>query len=197
MWSKVIAALILSAGAAAWAIVPDKPVVRLAVVVLLVVGVALAGWLIVRPKIVWTYENFLGMVSGGGQLLVNSFQATGRNRSRRGIRSVGGHLVSNIDNTRSGPLQFVIGGQPVEPRETTGIPPGATFQIMIPFTESATEPRLSEHQFLSRWRSFRVVVQLDDMKHEKNFSEKRVMSLIERFKRVANPPSPPAVRQAR
>lgn len=196
VWSKVIAGAILGVGSVAWAIIPQSVIARLTVVLLVLAGGLLLAWQFLRPKITWNFENFLGMVGGGGQLLINSFQASGNNRARTGIYSVSGHLVSNIDNTKSGSLRFVIGGQPVPPDETTGIPPRASFQIMIPFTEggTSTEPRLSEYDFLRRWSSFRFVAQLDETRYERNFSQKRVTALIEMFKRVANPLPKPEVR---
>ena len=101
----------------------------------ILLGVALLAWTFVRAPVAWNFDGFLGMVGGGGELRVISFQATGRNRSGKGFHDINGHLVSNIDNSLSEQLHFVIGGTPVLPSSTTGIPPGATFQIVIPLCD--------------------------------------------------------------
>lgn len=197
VWSKVIAGLILAAPAVAWNATPRTFLAHSFLVLVGGSGAGLLIWVSRRPMVAWDFDNCLGMVGGGGIIFFNGFQASGVNRSRDGIHSVTGHLVSSIDNTRSPDLRFVIGGQPVPPEETTGIPPGASFQVMIPFTKrsSSDEARLSEPEFLRRWSTFRFIAKLDDYKYERVFSPKRVIRVVEDFKRIANPLPKPEVRR--
>jgi len=135
------------------------------------------------------------MVGGGGDLRIIGFQAAGSNRSRIGFRSVQGHLVSNIDNSVSDKLRFVVAGIAVAPSATTGIPPGATFQIMIPLCDvtKGYDAYLSEYDFLRRWSSFRFVAELDAQRYERSFSQREVSKTIARFRRAANPSPIPQV----
>jgi hypothetical protein len=196
VWSKVIAGVILAAGAALLAITPRNPLVSAILAVVVFLGAALLAWAFLRSPIAWKFDTFLGMVGGGGDLRVISFQATGFNRSRRGLHSVQGHLLSKIDNSLSDQLQFVIGGTPVPPSATTGIPPAATFQIMIPLCDSTKgyDAYLTEYDFRRKWSSFRFVADFDGDRYERDFSQREVFRVIEGFRRVANPPPKPEVR---
>jgi hypothetical protein len=137
VWSKVIAGAILAVGPALVAIAPRHPVSPTVLAVVVLLGVALLVRALLRAPIGWKFDCFLGMVGCGGVIRVISFQASGFNRSRRGFRSIQGHLVSNIDNSISDQLHFVIGGIPAPPSATTGVPAGAAFQVMIPLRDSA------------------------------------------------------------
>jgi hypothetical protein len=197
VWSKVIATVILAAAGALLAATPRSPLALAVLTVVVVLGAALLTWAFLRSSITWKFDTFLGMVGGGGDLRIISFQATGFNRSRRGLRSVAGHLISNIDNSISDQLQFVIGGTPVPPSATTGIPPAATFQIMVPLCDFAkgSEAYLTEFAFRRKWNSFRFVADFDGYHYEREFSQRRVSRVIEAFRRVANPPPKPEVRK--
>jgi hypothetical protein len=106
----VIASIILGSGALLLALVSREPLLLGTLVAVALLGGVLLAWAFLRPPIAWRFDTFLGMVGGGGDLRVISFQATGFNRSREGFRTVQGHLVSNIDNSISDQLHFVIGG---------------------------------------------------------------------------------------
>jgi hypothetical protein len=189
VWSKVIAGVILAAGSVALALAP-KELVGLGLLMLLtVIACALLLWTLFRRRLSWNFDNFLGMVSGRGDIRVVSFQATGLNRSRKGFCSVTGHLVSDIDNSVSDPLRFVIGGTPVLPSATTGIPPRASFQVMVPLCDMTKgyDAYLKEHDFLNRWSAFRFMIEMDDYRYEKRFSRRRVAEQVNKFKKVANP----------
>lgn len=192
----MIAGIILAVGAALVAITPTDPLRLTILVAVVLLGAVLLMRAFLRPPIAWKFDSFLGMVGGGGDLRVISFQASGFNRSRRGFRSIHGHLVSNIDNSISDQLHFVIGGTPIPPAATSGIPPTAAFQVMIPLCDSAKgyDAYLTEYDFLRKWNSFRFVAEFDDYRYEHNFSQREVSRLIERFRRVANPPPKPEVR---
>lgn len=196
VWSKVIAVVIVSVGSLAYALVPKDPLGLGVVFGVILLGVALLAWTFFRAPVAWNFDGFLGMVGGGGELRVISFQATGRNRSGKGFHDINGHLVSNIDNSLSEQLHFVIGGTPVLPSSTTGIPPGATFQIVIPLCDMTKgyDAYLKEYEFLQRWSAFRFVVELDGYRDERVFSQRRVSEQIESFRRVANPRPEPQVR---
>ncbi len=197
VWSKVIAGVIFAGGGMLVAIVPTDPIRRAIVVAIVVIGAAFLLWAFLRKPIAWKFDGFLGMVGGGGELRIISFQASGRNRSGRGLHSIQGHLVSNVDNAVSDPLHFVIGGVPVLPSATTGIPPGAAFQVMVPLCDQARgyDAYLTEHNFRRKWNSFRFVAEVDGHRYERNFSQGKVSRVIERFRRVANPPPKPEVRR--
>src|SRR5437660_671019 len=142
VWSKVIATVVVGVSVYALSLVRKNPRTAGIFAAVLLTGSVLAGsawliWLFLRPPIAWRFDNFLGMVGGGGELRIISFQATGFNRSGTGHRSIKGHLVSNIDNSTSDQLRFVIGGVPVAPSATTGIPPGASFQITISLCDAS------------------------------------------------------------
>lgn len=189
VWSKVIAGVILGAGALALALIPKNPLfVGISVSVAMLGGLLLALTLF-RAPVAWNFSGFLGMSGGGGELRFTSFQASGRNRSGKGLNNIHGHLVSNIDNSISEQLHFVIDGTPVLPSSTTGIPPGADFQIMIPLCDTAQgyEAYLKEHDFMQQWSAFRFVVELNGDRYEHTFSKSRVVELIENFRKVANP----------
>lgn len=196
VWSKLIAGIILGSGALIWAILPRDPLSLGVLVAVVLLGGTLLAWAFFRPPIARRFDSFLGMVGGGGELRIISFQATGSNRSGVGFRNVQGHLVSNIDNSISDQLNFVIGGVPVPPSATTGIPPGATFQITIPLCDTGKGygAYLKEYDFLRNWSSFRFVAELDGYRYERAFSRRQVSRAIERFRRVANPPPVPEVR---
>jgi hypothetical protein len=196
VWSKVIAGVILGAGSLALALVPKDPISLGILVCVILLGGALLVWTLFCAPVAWNFDSFLGMVGDGGDLRVISFQANGRNRSGKGFHNIQGHLVSNIDNSISEQLHFVIGGTPVLPSSTTGIPPGASFQIMIPLCDMTKgyDAYLEEYDFLRRWSTFRFVVELDGYRHERAFSQRRVSEQIEKFRRVANPAPEPQVR---
>lgn len=183
-------------GAALVAITPRDPIPLTILVAVVLLGAGLLMWALLRAPIAWKFDGLLGMVGGGGDLRVISFQASGFNRSRRGFRSIQGHLVSNIDNSISDQLHFVIGGAPVPPSETTGIPPAAAFQVMIPLCDSAKgyDAYLTEYDFLRNWSSFRFVAEYDGYRYERDFSQREIARVIERFRRVANLPPKPEVR---
>lgn len=195
VWSKVIASVITGVPFALWEVVPKNPTALAILAAILLLGVVLLVWAFLRPPIAWKFDTFLGMVGGGGDLRIVSFQATGLNQTRRSFHSVKGYLVSNIDNSVSDPLRFVIDGSPVPPSETTGIPPGATFQIMIPLCDLAKgyDAYLSEYAFKQKWNSFRFVADFNDYHYERRFSDREVSRVIEAFRRVANPPPGPEV----
>jgi hypothetical protein len=197
VWSKVIAGVILGAGTALLAITPKDPLALAILAIIIFLGAALLAWAVLRSPVAWKFDNFLGMVGGGGDLRIISFQATGLNRSRRGLHSIQGHLVSNIDNSISDQLQFVIGGTPVPPSATTGVPPAATFQIMIPLCDAAKgyDAYLTEYNFRRKWSTFRFQADLDGHRYERNFPQREVSRVIERFRRIANPPPKPEVRR--
>lgn len=196
VWSKVIAGLILGAGSLALALVPKEPLSLGLLIAVIVLGGGLLAWTLFRAPVAWIFDGFLGMVGGGGELRVISFQATGRNRSGKAYHDINGYLVSNIDNSHSEQLHFVIGGMPALPSSTAGIPSGATFQIMIPLCDvtKGYDAYLKEYEFLQRWGAFRFVVELDGYQYERAFSHRRVSEQIEKFRRVANPTPKPQVR---
>ncbi len=196
VWSKVIAGVILAGGATLVAIAPHDPVWLTILVAVIGIGAVLLLWVFLRKPIAWKFDGFLGMVGGGGDLRIISFQASGRNRSGRGLRSIQGRLVSNLHNSISDPLHFVIGGVPVLPSATTGVPPAAAFQVMVPLCDQAKgyDAYLTEHDFRRRWNSFRFVAEVEGNRYERNFSQRKVSRVIERFRRVANPPPKPEVR---
>jgi len=196
VWSQVIAGVILGAGALALALIPENPLWVGISVFVGVLGGSLLIWIQWREPVAWSFGSFLGMVGGGGELRVISFQANGRNRSCKGLNNIQGHLVSNIDNSISEQLHFVIDGIPVLPSSTTGIPPGADFKIMIPLCDRAKgyEAYLKEHDFMQQWSAFHFVVELNGDHYEHKFSERRVVGMIEKFRSKASPPSKPQVR---
>jgi len=196
VWSKVIAGIVLGSGALILAIVPKDPLAVEILVLVVLLGGALLAWAFLRPPLAWKFDSFLGMVGGGGDLRIISFQASGFNRSRVGFRSIRGHLVSNIDNSISDQLHFVVGGVPVAPSATTGLPPAASFQIAVPLCDTAKgyDAYLSEYDFLRKWGSFRFVAELDGYRYERSFSQRDVSRTIERFRRAANPAPKPEVR---
>jgi hypothetical protein len=149
-----------------------------------------------RNPIVWKFNGFPSMVGGGGDLRIIGFQASGRNRSSRRFTSIQGHLVSNLDNSVSDSLHFVIHGVPVLPSATTGISPAAAFQVMVPLCDQGRgyDAYLTEHDFRRRWNSFRFVAEVDGHRSERNFSQRKVSRVIENFRRVANSPPKPEVR---
>lgn len=196
VWSKVIAGLILGVGALPPLTAFSLNSILAGVLVSVgFLGAFLLGWTLLRAPVAWNFVGFLGMGGGGGDLRIISFQASGKNRSGKGIRNVQGHLVSNIDNSISEPLRFVIGGNPILPSSTTGIPPGANFQVTIPVCDitKGYEAYLKEYEFMQRWSTFRFVVELDGIRFERNFSERQVVREIERFRKIANPPPEPQV----
>lgn len=197
VWSKVIAGIILGAGAFLLAILPPDPLWMGILVSIFLLGSSLLGWALLRAPVVWNFVNFLGMVGGGGDLRIPSFQASGRNRSKKGIHNIQGHLISNIDNSISEQqLHFVINGIPVLPSSTTGIPPGANFVVMIPLCDMAKgyDEYLKEYDFIQRWGTFRFVAELDGFRFERNFSKRRVIGLIEEFRKVVTRQPEPQVR---
>jgi hypothetical protein len=196
VWSKVIAGVILGAGALAYPLIPRNPLYISILGSIVLLGVSLLAWTLLRAPVAWNFGSFLGMVGGGGELRVISFQANGRNRSGKGLNKIQGHLVSNIDNSISEQLHFVIDGIPVLPSSTTGIPPGADFQIMIPLCDRAQgyEAYLKEHDFMQQWSAFHFVVELNGDRYEHTFSKRRVVGMIEKFRSEANPQSKPQVR---
>lgn len=191
----MIAGIILGSGAAILPLVPREPLPLSGLIAVLLLGATLLTWAFLRPPIAWKFDNFLGMVGGGGDLRIISFQAAGSNRSRVGFRSVQGHLVSNIDNSLSDELHFVVGGVAVMPAATTGVPPGATFQVMIPLCDATKgyDAYLSEYEFLRKWSSFRFIAELDSQRYERSFSQREVSKTIARFRRIANPSPIPHV----
>ncbi len=170
-------------------LVPKDPLPLSVLIAVVLLGASLLIWALFRPPIAWKFDTFLGMVGGGGDLRIISFQAAGSNRSRVGFHSVRGHLVSNIDNSVSDQMRFVIGGVAVAPAATTGIPPGATFQIMIPLCDATRgyDAYLSEYEFLRKCSSFRFIAELDSQRFERNFSEREISKTIARFRKAANP----------
>lgn len=197
VWSKVIAGAIFGAGSLAVALAPTDPVTLGLLIIMIAIGSVLLLWTLFRRSVSWTFDGFLGMVGGGGDLRVISFQTTGQNRSRHGFHSVKGHLISDIDNSMSEPLHFVIGGTPVLPSSTAGVPPRASFQVMVPLCDMTKgyDAYLTEYDFLKRWSAFRFVAEMDDYKYEKAFSHRRVSRQLERFRKIANPPPKPEVRK--
>ncbi len=196
VWSKIIAWVILSSFAFALDLIQENPLWGGISVFVVMLGGSLLVWSKWREPVVWNFESFLGMVGGGGDLRVISFQADGRNRSSKGLNNIQGHLVSNINNSNSEPLHFVIDGIPVLPSSTTGVPPGADFQIMIPLCDRAQgyEAYLKEHDFMQQWSEFHFVVELNGVRYKHTFSNHRVVGMIEKFRSVANPQSKPHVR---
>jgi hypothetical protein len=195
--SKVIAAVVIAGGGAALvAIARADPVWLTILVAVIVIGVVLLLWVFFRNPIAWKFNGFLSMVGGGGDLRIIGFQASGRNRSSRGFTSIQGHLVSNLDNSVSDSLHFVIHGVPVLPSATTGISPAAAFQVMVPLCDQRKgyDAYLTEHDFRRRWNSFRFVAEVDGHRSERNFSQRKVSRVIENFRRVANSPPKPEVR---
>lgn len=139
-----------------------------------------------RSPIVWTFVNFIGWSGGGGEYGFICFQAGGKNRSRKGFNKIEGYLISNMDNARSEPMYFAIDGMRVLPSETMGIPPDAEFQITIPLGKNI-EDRLTEHEMMQRWASFRFVFELDDVRYEREFSKSQIIRQIEVARKVAFP----------
>lgn len=187
--SKVIAGVILAAGSVALALAAKELVVFSLLMLLTVIACSLLLWTLFRRRLSWHFDNFLGMVGGSGDIRVVSFQATGFNRSRTGFCSVTGHLVSDIDNFVSDPLQFVIGGTPVLPSATTGIPPRASFQVMVPLCDMTKgyDAYLKEHDFLNRWSAFRFIIKMDGYRYKKRFSQRLILEQVNKFKKLANP----------
>lgn len=206
VWSKVISTAIIAATSAIGAWLITRPfntqlwaiTGMTAASIMLLIGIFFLFKAIFRPLVEWKFDGFfLGMVGGGGDIRIISFQASGRNRSGKGINFVKGHLISNMDNSVSTDLHFVIGGTPVLPSETSGVPPGADFQVMVPLcdTKDGYNSYLTESQFLHTWASFRFYVEMDGRIFEKNFSQDEVRRKIDEFKKLANPPAAPQVRR--
>jgi hypothetical protein len=194
VWSKVIAGLIL---AFLMAVVSISSYIVLG---LAVGGVILALMLILRDikqPIVWNYgESFLGWVGGGGDLRFVGFQANGRNCTGKGITKISGYLTSDMDNSKSKPLHFVINGLIVLPSETNGIPQKADFLISIPFYEqNKYEEYLTEDQLLRQWGEFRFVVDYDDVHYERKFTSREVLKLLERARKAIRVEIKPEVRK--
>lgn len=139
-----------------------------------------------RSPIVWTFGTFMGWAGGGGQLGFICFQAKGKNRSRRGFSNIRGYLVSNMDNSTSEAMYFAIDGVRVSPQDTSGIPPGAEFDIGIPLGKNV-EDRLDEYEVKQRWASFRFVLELDGVRYEREFSEAQVIQQIEEARKLVSP----------
>lgn len=78
----------------------------------------------------------------------------------------------------------------VEPQKTTGIPPSAHFQVMIPLcdTSKGYEAYLTENEFLKKWATFRFVYEDDKPHTVKTFSKREVKCAIQAFNEIANLP---------
>ncbi len=154
--------------------------------------VMLSTWFFLRSPIRWEFgDYFICMGASGGDIHFTGFQATGFNRSRTGINSIQGHLVSKIDNSISDTMHFVIDGHIVLPSDTTGIPPGASFNISVPLRDPTP---LSENEFLRKWSGFRFVVDIEGCHYERSFSRREVSRQIEKFRQEVNPAPRPEVR---
>jgi hypothetical protein len=173
----------------------------LAVVIGAVAGAIIAGgsWLLWRgspgsfwhqPRVQWHFGGFLAMGGyrdGPGEsiaLRISGFQAQGTNNSDEPITSISGHLRSNLTNETL-PLYMIVNGVPVPPGETNGVPPRATFGVVVPFGPDSftSHGMLNEETFLRRFGDFTVVIELDGRREEHRFSTERILRLISDWKR--------------
>ena len=191
VWSKVIAGIILILVTWISAIVTKSLLYSIIMVVAMII-VMLSACFILRSPIRWEFgDYFICMGTSGGDIHFTGFQATGFNRSRTGINSIQGHLVSKIDNSISDTMHFVIDDHIVLPSDTTGIPPGASFNISVPLRDPTP---LSENEFLRKWSGFRFVVDIEGRHYERSFSRREVFRQIDKFRQEVNPAPRPEVR---
>ena len=173
-------------------------------VVLALVGIVAAAWhfrpsrqalkaLIPSRSFTWHSssngepERWLGMSRNHHDpIMVRGLQLSAKNRGHP-IKEISGCVRSGITNQEF-PMYLIIGGDPIPPNQTHGIPRGADFQIFVPFGPSETSwPGIKASEFLQNWSEFEFLMNYDGKRYSRRFSRKEVKNQIDWFEKVSSP----------
>jgi len=138
-----------------------------------------------KSPLSWDFDKpnhyFLGLTGGNDSVVVPAFQASCHNNLGRPIRQISGRL--QIDRTgKQYPIFLNVGGQPVKPETTNGVPKDADFSIVVPFyTTNRYEEYIPILRFLAEFPPFTLLVEYDGAIFEKTFTRRDVKDQIFAF----------------
>ncbi len=136
----------------------------------------------------WDFRGFLGMSAEGvGPVYVSCFQIFGINKSKKDVRTISGHIRSNITGQQ---LPLTMEG--MRPEETNGIPAKCKFFIQALFQDPTSKREgFIEDRFLKEWSDFTFVFKADEKEYKFRFRVGEVNRCIRGFskplKRVPEP----------
>jgi hypothetical protein len=165
--------------------------------------------------IIWNFEEaasghgyFLNLqkTSNGGEVMVSSFGAHGKNNSSEPINDFEGFIRSDLTN-ETAPLYLIAlessatnvcsPSAPTLPKDTSGIPPFADFDIVSskkPFyVNIISEGAQPVSNFMSRSVPFTVVVRYSGKTYQRQFSKAEVDKQVALLEKLAGPITIPHV----
>jgi hypothetical protein len=139
---------------------------------------------------------------------VTNFLFYGKNKSKKKpILNVSGKLQSNLTNEIF-PIYFNVKGNLVSPKDTNGIPPAASFELVVPFSKDENNefmkgdngkwnPNLgiSLGDFLSNLESSTLTLELDGQIYFYDISPEIINQNISSIQRMISPPIKPRITQ--
>jgi hypothetical protein len=165
--------------------------------------------------IVWNFEEaanghgyFLNLQkpANGGEIMVSSFGAHGKNNSSEPINDFEGYVRSDLTNettplyliaVESGAANVCSPSAPTLPKDTSGIPPFADFDIVSskkPFyVNIINEGAQPVSNFLRRFVPFTVVVRYSGKSYQRQFSKAEVDKQVALLEKLAGPITIPHV----
>ena len=144
-----------------------------------------------KAEITWNFESgsgyLFGMDYNGGNVHIQTFQATGTNNADKPIQRVTSYIRSDVTN-KSIPVYFVIDGDRVPPDETYGIPARAEFVVASsPISEKPNGIDASD--FYTEFAPFTFVFEYDGKTYSRSFSRNDVRDIMLAYVRSIEPPS--------
>ena len=138
----------------------------------------------------WDWRSFLGMsAQGPGPIYVACLQAYCVNTSSSDVRSIRGHIQSNVTGER---LPLTMEG--MTPEETNGIPAKCKFLIQALFRDPRSEREgIIEDKFLEIWRDFSFVFTADKKEYQYRFRQGEVIECIGKFRQGTTKQPPPQI----